>query len=54
MNDKTQKIMYLDNTNSNDVNKSCFPRVLQPDQRELHLLLPEQAFDPIKDTIDQS
>lgn len=40
-------------TYSNNVDKGRLARVLQPDQRQLHLLLPEQALEPIQNPIDQ-
>lgn len=35
-------------TYSDDVNECCFPRVLEADQRQLHLLLPKQRPEPVQ------
>lgn len=37
----------------NHVDESGFPRVLQADQRELHLLLPEQGLEPVQQLVEE-
>lgn len=36
------------------VDEGGLARVLQPDQRELHLLLPEQGLEPVQQLVEQS
>jgi len=35
-----------------DVDKGGFPRVLQPHQGQLHLLLPEEGLEPLQEPVD--
>lgn len=37
----------------NHVDESGLPRVLQPHQRELHLLLPKERFEPVQQLVKQ-
>lgn len=39
-------------TYSDDVNECCFPRVLEADQRQLHLLLPKQRPEPVQKPVN--
>lgn len=39
-------------THSNDVDECRFARILQSDQRQFHLFLPEETFEPVQDPID--
>lgn len=39
-------------THSDDVDECRFARILQSDQRQFHLFLPEETFEPVQDPID--
>ena len=41
-----QNAHFLEVTYGDDVNESCLSRVLKADQRQLHLLFPEEALEP--------
>lgn len=37
----------------NNIDKCRFSRILEADQGELHFFLPKEAFEPIKNPVDQ-
>lgn len=39
-------------THSDDVDERCLARVLQSDQRQFHLFLPEETFEPVQNPIN--
>ncbi|CAN8005360.1 unnamed protein product, partial [Ixodes pacificus] len=41
------------NTHGDDVHEGGLPRILESHQRELHLLFPEEALEPVKDPVDE-
>ena len=45
--------MLSSHTHSDNVDEGCFARVLKTDKSELHLLFPEEALEPLDDSIEE-